>query len=526
MKIGILAPYSRPWDTDDVEGSGMNLVIRESCDALVKQGHNLKVFIRKSRNTDKRSYNIKNNIEVIPVDTGESKRLNREEAYYSCLNNSFPIESILDCDFIIAHYWIAEAWISKISPNYYSKILYFSHSYFLNPERLRDSVSLLQQKAEISLLSKVVWCASTRKEFTTIKLISEGSDRVAYIPLAIDYKSFSKKEITKTDDIIFVGRKTSAKGYDWFWQLAKDFPQFKFKAIGRDDLLLDKLDNFSDISFLDLKQTRKEISKARLVICPSRYEHFGLVSLECLASKTFMLASKTGGFVDVIANNKTGFLFDGGYDNLKKTFKKFIKSKINFDDKTAEKIKVKFSYENFVKNVEKIVLQKDFLYTGKFINVYKTPITFKGRLIPFEKVDLSGSVHVIPITKDERIIFINELRFNEKKVRLKTVSGIIDQNEKPIEAAKRELEEEAGIKADTLTKLMTISDTGTINDIRHYFLAKDLTFGVAKKEITEDIRGVVFLTKNELLEYLIKGKFGNTRSVVALLKLYDTLTKG
>ena len=73
---------------------------------------------------------------------------------------------------------------------------------------------------------------------------------------------------------------------------------------------------------------------------------------------------------------------------------------------------------------------------------------------------------------------------------------------------------------------MTISDTGTINDIRHYFLAKDLTFGVAKKEITEDIRGVVFLTKNELLEYLIKGKFGNTRSVVALLKLYDTLTKG
>ena len=73
---------------------------------------------------------------------------------------------------------------------------------------------------------------------------------------------------------------------------------------------------------------------------------------------------------------------------------------------------------------------------------------------------------------------------------------------------------------------MTISDTGTINDVRHYFIAKNLTFGIAEKEVTEDIRDLVYLTKDELLQYLIKGRFGNTRSVVALLKLYDILTNG
>ncbi len=526
MKIGILAPYSRPWDNDDVEGSGMNLVIRESCEALAKQGHTLKVFIRRSRSADKQSYFITKNIEVIFVDTGTPKRLGREETYYSCLNHPFPTELIVDCDFVIAHYWISEAWISKVLPNFYSKILYFSHSYFLNPERSENSIIQLQQKIEISLLLKVVWCANTKKEFVTLKSILGTSDKVAYVPLAINYKSFSKKETIKNDNIIFVGRKTLAKGYDLFWELAKDFPDLKFKAIGREGLKLAELSNLKDVPFLNLEQTRKEITEARLVICPSRYEHFGLVSLECLASKTFILASKTGGFIDVVSNNKTGFLFDKGYDNLKRTFKKFIKSNIHFDDKIVERVRTKFSYENFVLTIEKVILQKELIYKGKVMSVHKKPIVFKGKLIPFEKVDLSGSVHVIPITDDGRIIFINELRFNEKSVRLKTVSGIIDQNEKPIETAKRELEEETGIKAENLTKLMTISDTGTINDVRHYFIAKNLTFGIAEKEVTEDIRDLVYLTKDELLQYLIKGRFGNTRSVVALLKLYDILTNG
>ncbi len=526
MKIGILAPYSRPWDNDDVEGSGMNLVIRESCEALAKQGHTLKVFIRRSRSADKQSYFITKNIEVIFVDTGTPKRLGREETYYSCLNNSFPVESVIDCDFIIAHYWISEAWINKISQNYYSKILYFSHSYFLNPERSENSISLLQQNVEISLLSKVVWCANTKKEFATLKSILGTLDKVAYVPLAINYKSFSKKETRKNDNIIFVGRKTLAKGYDLFWELAKDFPGMKFKAIGREELKLAELSNLKNIPFLNLKQVRKEIAKSRLVICPSRYEHFGLVSLECLALKTFILASKTGGFIDVVSNNKTGVLFDENYDDLKQVFKKFIKSNVRFDDKIAEILRTKFSYENFVLNIEKAALQKTLLYKGRVMSVHKNPIIFKGKLIPFEKVDLSGSVHVIPITDNGRIIFINELRFNEKNVRLKTVSGIIDQNEKPVETAKRELEEETGIKAENLTKLMTISDTGTINDVRHYFIAKNLTFGIAEKEVTEDIRDLVYLTKDELLQYLIKGRFGNTRSVVALLKLYDILSNG
>jgi hypothetical protein len=59
----------------------------------------------------------------------------------------------------------------------------------------------LQQKIEISLLSKVVWCANTKKEFVTLK--SGTSDKVAYA-LAINYKSFSKKETIKNDNIFLL----------------------------------------------------------------------------------------------------------------------------------------------------------------------------------------------------------------------------------------------------------------------------------------------------------------------------------
>jgi hypothetical protein len=72
LKYGILAPYSRPWDNDDVEGSGMNLVIRESCEALAKQGHTKSFYT--SVKEYKQSYFITKNIEVIFVENSKKIR--------------------------------------------------------------------------------------------------------------------------------------------------------------------------------------------------------------------------------------------------------------------------------------------------------------------------------------------------------------------------------------------------------------------------------------------------------------------
>lgn len=53
-----------------------------------------------------------------------------------------------------------------------------------------------------------------------------------------------------------------------------------------------------------------EMREAHIVIQPSRFESFGLVSLEAQATGCFTIASKVGGLVDVVDDGKTGLLVE------------------------------------------------------------------------------------------------------------------------------------------------------------------------------------------------------------------------
>lgn len=170
-------------------------------------------------------------------------------------------------------------------------------------------------------------------------------------------------------------------------------------------------------------------------------------------------------------------------------------------------------------------MKKEIVYKGKIMTVLRRPVIQNGHIISFEQVRLRDSVHVIPITSKGKFLFIQEKKPGEKKISLKVLSGIVENKEKPIEAACRELKEEIGVKAKNITKLMSLSENGTIKDKRHYFIAKGLSFQKTNKEKTEDIKGIVSLTKEEMFQYLLEGKFGTSRSVIVLLKLNAKLSK-
>jgi glycosyltransferase involved in cell wall biosynthesis len=49
---------------------------------------------------------------------------------------------------------------------------------------------------------------------------------------------------------------------------------------------------------------------SRLVLCASANEPFGLVPLEAMACGVFVIAVREGGFLETIADGRTGFLLD------------------------------------------------------------------------------------------------------------------------------------------------------------------------------------------------------------------------
>ena len=54
------------------------------------------------------------------------------------------------------------------------------------------------------------------------------------------------------------------------------------------------------------------LSHATVFVCPSVYEPFGLVNLEAMACEAAVVASRTGGIPEVVADGETGWLVDPG----------------------------------------------------------------------------------------------------------------------------------------------------------------------------------------------------------------------
>ena len=521
MKIGILAPYTRPWDDNDVEGSGMNVFIRESAEALAQNGHDITVFVRASRAGDDEYVDIATNIRVRYLVAGSQERMGREEVYTACQVAAVPIDEICDHDILIAHYWIAQAWVKKVRDIYKKKILYFSHSFFMNPQR--DQCNHMQTLAETWMAIHTIWCAYSSREYNVVKH-AVGPERCRLVHVGTKVSTTTKGyDNNKNGNILFVGRKCSANGYDLFLEIARKCTAEKFLAIGRSygKSVTHSHHNVQEIGFMPFPSLIKYMREAKLIICPSRYEHFGLVPLLATALGITVIASDQGGHNDVIIDGKTGFCVDTNDPDVYCAYiHKALSNEFSYSESSRLEVLQMFSWEKHVADIEEIVMESEVLYKGVVMTVERTPQIVHDRLVYFERVIFPGSVHVVPMIDDD-IIFIKEKRIgnSRKGYQMRVLSGVIDKGESPIDAARRELEEELGLKAKTMELFMHFRKDDAIRDERYYFIARELVDGTMKHDRTEDIEGSVRLSKKRVRALTSDGFFGKGETAIALLKI-------
>ena len=83
-------------------------------------------------------------------------------------------------------------------------------------------------------------------------------------------------------------------------------------------------------------------------------------------------------------------------------------------------------------------------------------------------------VNVVAVTPDQELVCIHQWRPGTREVELEIPGGIVDPGETPEEAARRELLEESGYTADSLTHLGTMAPNPAIlNNQCHFFAAID-----------------------------------------------------
>ena len=147
------------------------------------------------------------------------------------------------------------------------------------------------------------------------------------------------------------------------------------------------------------------------------------------------------------------------------------------------------------------------LSTSRFSVERRVFVGADGRSVIREVVVHPGAVVILPILDARRIVMIRNYRHTVEQELWELPAGTAEPNEPPIETARRELEEETGYRAGTMTPLTEFfTSPGVLTERMFAFVATELQPVGQRLEVGERIvaeiveldRARTWLTNGEL----------------------------
>lgn len=171
----------------------------------------------------------------------------------------------------------------------------------------------------------------------------------------------------------------------------------------------------------------------------------------------------------------------------------------------------------------KVTSQKTIIKTP-FVEIKKEQVRSGDQEKEYYSVYRTPAVMVFPLTDSYEVYLISQYRYFYKSYVLEAVAGYIEKGESTLKAAKRELQEEAGLTASHWEELLrTDLAASIIKATLHVFLARGLDQTEYNREIGEDIE-VIKMPLELAVQKAVNGEINDAVSVVGLL-LLDKLRK-
>jgi len=179
-----------------------------------------------------------------------------------------------------------------------------------------------------------------------------------------------KKYGINQDYILFFGRTTKQKGIEVLIKAA-DYIDPKVKIVvcttGADTKeYLEQMTKLAKTKkniiwinkMLEEKECIELYSGAKVFVCPSIYEPFGIINLEAMICEVPVVASAVGGIKEIVVNGETGFLVKPGHPKeIAKYINLLIKNEIlakKFGKKGRERVEKYFGWDYIAKKTKKV----------------------------------------------------------------------------------------------------------------------------------------------------------------------------
>ena len=137
----------------------------------------------------------------------------------------------------------------------------------------------------------------------------------------------------------------------------------------------------------------------------------------------------------------------------------------------------------------------------------------------FGVVTMQDGITVLPMDDEENAYLAREYKYAVEDYTTEAISGGVDEGEQPIDAARRELKEEAGFDAEEMIPLGFIDPFTTVIKSRNYcFLARGLSGGGSTKLDGGEVVEIIKVPFAQAVEMAMSGEISHGASVAVILK--------
>lgn len=311
----------------NLDKGGAERICLDICEELGKMGHCVKVFIFEDINKYKSVYpNI--DIEFTPVKyqlSLKNKNIIDIKALESKVNAFNP-------DVIHSHLYLANIVALELKPK---KHIIHVHSNIPPLKKIKKRALLNPRKAGLFYEQQKVYKAIKNSDVTFLTIAKESfnyiSNNIAYLNPkivlehnAINLDRFQVESLSKSNsdlcEIVSIARLIDYKGHDLTIEVAHELKALNFDFFitiigeGRErENLQSQIDDKQLNEFVKLagltNHPEQELANADIYFHPTKYEPFGLVIIEAMASGTPVISTDGQGNRDIIDDRENGLFF-------------------------------------------------------------------------------------------------------------------------------------------------------------------------------------------------------------------------
>lgn len=179
------------------------------------------------------------------------------------------------------------------------------------------------------------------------------------------------------------------------------------------------------------------------------------------------------------------------------------------------------------------VVETESVYTGKVVSLCRDVLRMpNGELAVREVVTHPGAVGVVAVDGGDNVVLVNQYRHPVRGRLDELPAGLLDvAQESALDAARRELAEEAKLSADRWETLIDLNPSpGFSNEAIRIFLARDLAevphpddFVVEHEETTMTVRRVPL---DDAVQAAMDGLITNAAAVAGVLAAHVARSRG